>query len=64
MESKEMTEFVEALREAKLALVDLRAQMLTTNHTISKVLNDSNLRGTLTMLSDDIVIRRNLNEMV
>lgn len=58
---KELTEFVDALRDLKSAVLDLKASSLQTRDALGRVVSDSHLRSTFTLLREDIGFRRVLD---
>lgn len=58
MDTKEHEEYIEALKELKGATHELYLQTLATSNAINNVLNNSHLRSTLSLLKEDIGVRR------
>lgn len=56
----EFNDFLEALRELQKAVRGLHSQQLETRDAIGKVVTDSHLRSTLTLLREDIGFKRTL----
>ena len=61
MEQNEMTEFVEALRGLKAAVIDLKAVVYDTNMKLSKALNDSHIPSAMRMLDNSFEFRSMLD---
>ncbi len=60
METQEYKDFIAALQDLKSAVHSLHRQSLETNKSINDLLNHSHLRSTLTLLQQDIALRRTL----
>lgn len=59
-----MEEYTKALLELKAAVLELKKEMIDVNHKMSEAMEHSHLKSTMSMLSNDIVLRRSLEQVI